>query len=81
MLQEGRRRAVGHRPAGHAPSSAQADPAGFEKRVERALRGRDAADLLDLRPGHGLVIGDDRKGLHGGTGQLTLLHHVAGEER
>src|SRR5262249_20214322 len=51
------------RPPRCLPAPARPDPAGLEQHVERALRGRDAADLLDLRPRDRLVVSDDRESL------------------
>src|SRR5215471_622456 len=47
------------RPPRRLAAAARPDPAGLEQHVERAPRGGDAADLLDLRPGDRLVVGDD----------------------
>ena len=80
MLEEARRRAVGHGPARRLAPAAQPDPAGLEQRVERALGGDDAADLLDLGPRHRLVVGDDGERLHRGARQLARLDDVAREE-
>ena len=77
MIEEGVGRAVGHRTAGRAAAAAHAHPFGLQQRVERALGGLDAADVLDLGAGHRLVVGDDRQHFERGARQLLLLHRVA----
>ena len=63
MRHESLGRAVRDRPAGRLAPAPQADPAGFQKHIERPLRGRHAANILDLGTRHRLVIGDDRQHL------------------
>ena len=70
------RRAVGQRPARRLAAAARPDPAGLQQHVERALGGRDAADVLDLGARHRLVIGDDRERLDRRARQLLRLDRL-----
>ena len=72
--------AVGDRTAGRAAAAAHAHPFGLHQRVERALGGLDAADVLDLGARHRLVVGDDRQHFERGARQLLLLHGVAAHQ-
>ena len=80
MIEEGRRRAIGDRPARRFAPAAQPDPAGLEQHVERALGGGNAADLLDLGACHRLVIGDDRERLQRRPRQLARLDRLARQQ-
>ena len=77
MGEERFRGAVGHRPPRGPAPPARAHPAGFEQHVERALRGRNAADFLHFGAGDRLVVGDDRQHLEGSPGQLALVGNLA----
>ena len=64
---------IGDRPARGALAAADLDPADLHQDVDGALGHGDAANVLDLGPGDGLVIGDDGQGLDRGLGQALLL--------
>ncbi len=78
--QEFGRRAVGDRPARRLAPPAHAHPARLHQHVERALRDRDAADLLDVGARHRLMIGDDRERLERGARQLALFFPLARQQ-
>src|SRR5437879_100740 len=80
MPEEAFRGPKGDRTAWRLPATAWANPSGFKEDVERPLRGRDAADVLDLRARHGLMIGDDRERLDGRPRQFLGLDRIAGEQ-
>ena len=61
-------------------TAAHAHPFRFHQRVERALGGLDAADVLDLGACHRLVVGDHRQDLECRARQLLLLHGVAAHQ-
>ncbi len=71
MLQKRIARAVGDGPSRHRAPSAHAHPTHIEQHIERALADRHAAQLLNLRPGHRLVVSDDRQGLDRRARQLA----------
>src|SRR5579864_4231234 len=73
MRQKFRGCPISERPSRGLAAAARADPAGFKQHVERPLGGRNAANLLDLGAGHGLMIGDDGKRLDRGTGKFFWL--------
>src|SRR3546814_12784377 len=50
-----------------------AHPFGLHQHVERALGGLNPADRLDFGAADGLVIGDDRQHLGGGTRQFARV--------
>ncbi|MCY1226602.1 hypothetical protein D9M72_388430 [compost metagenome] len=68
--------AEGDRPARRAPASPEADPARFHQHVERALRRLNPADILDLRAGHRLVVGNDGKNFERSARELADLLFV-----
>ena len=80
MVEEGFGGAVGHRAAGRAAAAAHPDPARFHQQVERALAGRDAADLFDLGAGRGLVVGDDRERFERGAAQRAGFLLLAAQQ-
>ncbi len=63
----------GHGPTGRHLAAPEPDPLHLEQLVDGAAADRHAADFLDLGPGDGLMIGDDRQGLDRGTRQLARL--------
>ena len=83
MLEKGVGGAQGHRPARGAAAAAQPHQPQLQQHVQRAPAGLDAANGLDLGPGHRLMIGDDGQRLLRGLGQasrlLALLGHQEGQ--
>src|SRR5690606_31017751 len=73
MVEKVGRRAKRYRPAGRTAPATKPDPAGLHQHIDRAPRRADAANILDLRPRHRLVIGDNRQHLQSGTGKLADL--------
>src|SRR5262249_33203523 len=72
--------AIGHRPARRLAPPARTNPAGLQQHVHRAFGGGDAADVLDLRPRHRLVIGDDRERLDRGARELAGLDRLLAQQ-
>ena len=60
-------------------ATAQTHPARLQQRIERPLRGRDAADFLDLGARRRLVVGDDGEDLHRRAGELLRRRRVTRE--
>lgn len=71
MVKEGGGRVPFDRAAGAAPATTWADPSGLEQDVDGPLPDRDASNVLDLGAGHRLMVGDDRQGFGGGSGQAA----------
>src|SRR3546814_13054607 len=63
--------APGDRAARRLAAPLGTDPADLQQRIERALGEGDAPDLLDLRAGHRLVVGDHRQSPQGDARQLA----------
>jgi hypothetical protein len=71
--QEGLGGAVGDRAARGALAATDLDPADLHQDVDGARGHGDTANVLDLRPGDRLMVGDDGQGFDGGLGQALLF--------
>src|SRR3546814_8532659 len=80
MLQERVGRLVNQRPPRNFAASGGAHPFGLHQHVERALGGLNPADRLDFGAADGLVIGDDRQHLGGGTRQFARVVAFAAQK-
>ena len=78
--QEGLRGAIGDRAARGTFAPADLHPADLHQGVDGALGEGDAANVLDLGPGDGLVVGDDRQGFDGRLGQALLFRLLLAQQ-